>query len=88
MVLSCSCWKELAEVSLLGGPMPNASLIAISSSGKSLSLCLFSPWSIEDVKGVSLSLFLKTNVSSFCGVWRTEASNVVSCLGGNVVSVV
>ena len=42
-VLSCSCWKELAEASMLGRPIPKVFPIGISSSEKGFNLCLFSP---------------------------------------------
>ena len=43
IILSCSCWKELAEASRFGGPMPNDCPIGISSSERGFILCLFSP---------------------------------------------
>ena len=60
-----------------------ACLIAMSSSWESFNLCLFSPLMKDEVWGVSLSLFLVK--SSFCGVWRTEVSTLVSVLGGTSV---
>ena len=42
-VLSCSYWKELADASMLGGPMPKDFPIGISSSERGFILCLFSP---------------------------------------------
>lgn len=80
--LSCSCWKELAEASMLGRPIPEVCPIGISSSEKGFNLCLFSPWVVEVVRGVSLSLFLL--MSSLCGVWRTEVSILDSCLWGTI----
>jgi len=81
--LCSSYWKELADASVLGGPIPMDVPIGISSSEKGLSLCLFSPCCVVDVvRGVSCSLSLFLLLSSLMGVWITEVSTVVSCIWG------